>query len=180
MGKGRITIGLYNSYDPKKFREPHRRVIARTGGIAMAFDMNLALFGFPVPEDKKTPVEIAEWIAGTTSIGGDGEYFVDLANKGRFSIFPYPSKGFPPQLGTPVLTTSSSDNSRKVNLSWIVNEVSHGCGILLLFGIGPGGVPKSTASIPKYTFDVTGGNYSLETCVAIGAVTGAIHARLDQ
>lgn len=180
MGKGRITIGLYNSYDPRKFREPHRRVIARTGGIAMAFDMNLALFGFPLPEDIKTPVEIARWIADTTSIGGDGEYFVDLAEKGRFSTFPYPSKGFPPQLGTPVLTTSSEDGSRSADLSWIVNEINHGSGILLVFGIGPHGVPKNVASIPKHIFDVTGGNYSLETCTAIGAVSGAIHALLNQ
>ena len=180
MAKGRITIGLYNSYDPRKFREPHRRVIARTGGIAMAFDMNLALFGFPLPEDIKTPVEIAEWIADTTSIGGGGEYFVELAEKGRFSTFPYPSKGFPPQLGTPVLTTSSKDDSRSVDLKWIVNEINHGSGILLMFGIGPHGVPKNVASIPRHTFDVTGGNYSLETCTAIGAVSGAIHALLDQ
>ena len=32
MGKGRITIGLYNSYNPKQFQEPHRRAIARAGG----------------------------------------------------------------------------------------------------------------------------------------------------
>ena len=24
-----MTIGIYNAYDPKTFREPHRRVIAR-------------------------------------------------------------------------------------------------------------------------------------------------------
>ena len=60
MGRGRITIGLYNAYDPKKFREPHRRVIARAGDLAMAFNMNLALFGFPIPEDTNTPMEVAE------------------------------------------------------------------------------------------------------------------------
>ncbi|MBO5669162.1 MAG: DUF531 family protein, partial [Candidatus Methanomethylophilaceae archaeon] len=37
MGKGRITIGLYNSYDPKRFAEAHRRAIARAGGLAMSF-----------------------------------------------------------------------------------------------------------------------------------------------
>ena len=78
MGRGRVTIGLYNSYDPKKFREPHRRVLARAGGLALAFDMNLALFGFPFPEDIKQPKELAEWVAGTTSIGSDGGYFVEL------------------------------------------------------------------------------------------------------
>jgi hypothetical protein len=180
MGRGRITIGLYNSYDSKKFREPHRRVIARTGGIAMAFDMNLALFGFPVPEDQKTPVEIAEWIAGTTSIGGNGEYFVELAEKGRFSTFPYPSKGFPPQLGEPILTTCSKDESRSVDASWIADKVRNGSSVLLIFGIGPHGTPKDVMSLPNYVFDVTGGNYSLETCIAIGAVSGAINALLNQ
>ena len=67
MGRGRITIGLYNSYD-QNFREPHRRVIARAGDLARAYDMGLALFGFPIPEDARTPMEIAEWVAGTTSI----------------------------------------------------------------------------------------------------------------
>ena len=50
---GRMTVGIYNAYDPKTFREPHRRVIARAGDLAMAFDMNLALFGFPLPEDRR-------------------------------------------------------------------------------------------------------------------------------
>ena len=64
--RGRVTIGIYNAYDPKTFREPHRRIIARAGDLAMAFNMNLALFGFPIPEDKRTPKEIADFIAGTT------------------------------------------------------------------------------------------------------------------
>ena len=61
MGRGRITIGLYNSYD-QNFREPHRRVIARAGDLARAYDMGLALFGFPIPENARTPLEIAEWV----------------------------------------------------------------------------------------------------------------------
>ena len=53
--RGRMTIGIYNAYDPNTFRDPHRRVIARAGDLAMAFNMNLALFGFPIPEDCRTP-----------------------------------------------------------------------------------------------------------------------------
>ncbi len=103
--RGRVTIGIYNAYDPRTFREPHRRVIARAGDLAMAFNMNLALFGFPIPEDKKTPKEIADFIAGTTSIGAHGDNFVQLADLGRFQTFPFPGRGFPPQLGKVVLTT---------------------------------------------------------------------------
>lgn len=180
MGNGRVTLGLYNSYDPKKFREPHRRVIARTGGMAMAFDMNLALFGFPIPEDQRTPQQIADWIADTTSIGGHGDYFVDLAEKGRFSTFPYPSKGFPPQLGEPILTTSRPEESKQVDLEWLVSRIKEGKSFLVLFGIGPHGIPKNVSSIPRFNLDITGGGYSLETCTAIGAACGAIHALLGQ
>ena len=180
MGRGRITIGLYNSYDSQKFREPHRRVIARVGGLAMAFNMNLALFGFPFPEDIKQPKELAEWVAGTTSIGSHGDYFMDLAGLGRFLSFPYPDKGFPPQLGDPILTTSKPDQKKSITLRQTADMVSNGQSVLLIFGLGPHGVPKGPASIPRYNLDITDGKYSLETCTALGAVTGALHAMLDQ
>ncbi|MBE6525893.1 MAG: DUF531 domain-containing protein [Candidatus Methanomethylophilaceae archaeon] len=180
MGMGRITIGLYNSYDSTKFREPHRRAIARAGGLAMSFNMNLALIGFPFPEDLSTPLELAKWVAGTTSIGSHGDYFVDLAEKGRFHSFPYPSKGFPPQLGEAVLTTSKPNPKKAVNVRQVADMVSHGQSILLVFGLGPHGVPKAPSEIPKYNLDITGGSYSLETCTAVGSVTGALHALLYQ
>jgi hypothetical protein len=180
MGNGRVTIGLYNSYDANKFREPHRRAIARTGDIAMAYGMNLVLFGFPIPEDCRTPQQIADWVAGTTSIGRHGDYFVELASEGRFSTFPYPSKGFPPQLGEPILTTSRPEKNKEMDLGEVVRQIKDGRSVLLIFGLGPHGVPKSAASIPKYNLDITGGGYSLETCTAIGAVCGAIHALIGQ
>jgi len=180
MGKGRITIGLYNSYDPKRFAEAHRRAIARAGGLAMSFDMNLALFGFPFPEGPKTPVELAEWVAGTTSIGKHGGYFMDLAEKGRFMQFGYPEKkGFPPQLGEVILTTSKPDEKKQIRLDQLIDMLEHGQSVLLLFGIGPHGVPKKPSSMPKYNMDITPGGFSLETCTALGAVCGAIHARLN-
>ncbi len=180
MGRGRITIGLYNSYDPTKFREPHRRVIARVGGLAMAFNMNLALFGFPFPQDISKPKELAEWVAGTTSIGSHGDYFMDLAEQGRFMSFPYPSKGYPPQLGEAILTTSKPDPKKSMTLRQVADMVESGQSILLVFGLGPHGLPKDAAAVPKINMDITDGRYSLETCTALGAVTGALHAMLDQ
>ncbi|MDR2846647.1 MAG: DUF531 domain-containing protein [Candidatus Methanoplasma sp.] len=180
MGKGRITIGLYNSYDPAKFREPHRRALARTGDLALAFNMNLALFGFPIPEDAETPAEIAEWVAGTTSIGGHGDYFMQLAEKGRFLKFPYPSRGFPPQLGEPILTTSKPVPSKRITVAQTAEMVENGKSILLVFGLGPHGVPKDASAIPKYNLDITDGGYSLETCTALGAVCGALNCKLSQ
>ncbi len=180
MGRGRITVGIYNSYDPVKFREPHRRVLARVGGLAMAFDMNLALFGFPFPDDIKQPKELAQRQAGTTSIGSHGDYFMDLAEAGRFLSFPYPDKGFPPQLGEAILTTSKPDAKKSISLRQTADMVNSGRSVLLVFGLGPHGVPKGPASIPKYNLDITDGRFSLETCTALGAVTGALHAILNQ
>lgn len=155
-------------------------MIARAGGLAMAFDMNLALIGFPIPEDARTPAEIAKWVAGTTSIGGHGDYFTELAEKGRFGKYPYPSKGFPPQLGEPVLTTSKPDGKKRATVSEIAGMVKEGRSVMLVFGIGPHGVPKDIAEIPKYHMDVTGGGFSLETCTALGAVCGAVSSELGQ
>jgi hypothetical protein len=176
MGKGRITIGLYNSYNPNKFMEAHRRALARAGPLALAFGSNLALFGFPFPEEPKTPMELAEWVAGTTSIGDNGGYLTELAEKGRFQSFPYPGKGFPPQLGEPILTTSKPDPKLSISLNDAKSMLESGKSVLLVFGLGPHGVPKNAAVIPKFNLDITNGRYSLETCTALGAVIGALCA----
>jgi len=173
---GRVTIALYNSYNPTKFMEAHRRALARSGALAMAFNFNLVTFGFPFPEGPGTPKELAEWVASTTSIGHDGDYFTELAEKGRFQSFPYPGKGFPPQLGEPVLTTSKPDPKRSIGIKELVSWIKEGKSVMLLFGLGPHGVPKDAASVPKYNLDITGGRFSLETCTALGAVAGAIYA----
>ena len=96
---GRMTIGLYNTYDPTKFREAHRRVLARSGPVAMAFDCNLATFGFPYEREMRTSQDIVDWLATTTSIGEGGQYLIELAKAGRFQTFDKPGKGFPPQFG---------------------------------------------------------------------------------
>jgi len=175
-----MTLGLYNAYDPKVFREPHRRVIARAGDLALAFDMNLALFGFPVPEEANTPQEIANFVAGTTSIGAHGDNFVQLADLGRFQKYPYPDRGFPPQLGKVILTTCKPDVKKQLTVKQLADLIGGGQSVLLLFGIGPHGVPEKVRPLSDYDFEVTGGNYSLETCTALGAVCGSLHCQLLQ
>lgn len=177
--RGRVTIGIYNAYDPKTFREPHRRVIARAGDLAMAFGMNLALFGFPIPEDARTPVEIADFIAGTTSIGAHGGNFQKLAELGRFQTFPFPNRGFPPQLGKVVLTTCKPSKGKQMRTSELAALIEGGQSVLLVFGIGPHGTPKEVHDISDIDYEVTGGCFSLETCTALGAVCGKIDAVLN-
>lgn len=171
---GRVTIGLYNSYDPVKFHESHRRALARAGPLALAFDCNLATFGFPYDKELGTPVEIARWVATTTSIGESGAYLIELADKGRFSCFDFPKKGLPPQLGEVVVTTRKPSKDRLVSAADIRASVRSGKSVLLLFGLGPHGLPKEMFEAGRKHLDVTGRGLSLETCTAMGAVVGSL------
>src|SRR5437879_12113677 len=95
MARGRMTIGLYNSYDPIKFAEAHRRAIARAAPVAIAFDANVATFGFPFDKDLRTPLQVAAWISGTTSIGQEGRYRRDTAGRGSLQTLGFPNRAFP-------------------------------------------------------------------------------------
>ena len=171
---GRVTIGLYNSYDPIKFHESHRRALARAGPLALAFDCNLATFGFPYDKELSTPIEIANWISTTTSIGESGRYLIELSEKGRFSCFDFPNKGFPPQLGEAVVTTRKPSSGRVATASDVRYTLMSGKSVLLVFGLGPRGLPKEIFQMSQKHLDVTGRGLSLETCTALGAVVGSL------
>ena len=171
-------MGIYNTYDPLKIREPHRRAVARAGALGAAFDLNLALFGFPFPPGDHTPVGIAELIAGGTTIGQSGEYLVELAEKSRFQLFDFVSKGFPPQLGIPVATTSKPDADKSILPLRVKEILENDKGVLLVVGLGPKGLGGDVKKICRYHLDITGGGYSLETCCAMGALAGYLRALL--
>ncbi|MFO7618122.1 MAG: DUF531 domain-containing protein [Thermoplasmata archaeon] len=171
-----MTIGLYNTYDPNKFREAHRRVLARSGPVALAFGCNLVTFGFPYEKEMRTPQDIVEWLSTTTSIGDGGEYLIELAKAGRFSIFDKPAKGFPPQFGEVIITTRKPEPGKSASPRKVADMVKGGQSILLLFGLGPHGLPKELFKVGKYHLDITGQGYSMETATAIGAVPGVLRA----
>lgn len=171
---GRVTIGLFNSYDPVKFREAHRRVLARAGPLALAFDCNLATFGFPYEKGLSTPAEIARWVSTTTTIGEDGGYLVQLSEKGRFSAFDFPKKGFPPQLGEVIITTRKPAKGKSVSPEDVRSLTRSGKSVLLLFGLGPHGLPKDVFGFADRHLDITTRGMSLETCTALGAVVGSL------
>jgi len=171
---GRATLAIFNSYDPRVFREAHRRILARAGPLALAYDFNLVTLGFPFPEDLRLPTELADWVASSTSIGEDGSYLKELAAKGRFQGFPYPSKGLPPQLGLPVLTTCDPEPQRKMEMREVAALLQNGQSVCLIFGAGPKGVPKEVRELARHHLDVTFDGRSLETGTALGAVAGAL------
>jgi hypothetical protein len=171
---GRVTIGLFNSYDPVRFREAHRRALARAGPLALAFDCNLATFGFPYDKELSTPAEIAAWVSTTTSIGEEGGYLVQLSEKGRFSAFDFPKKGFPPQLGEAIVTTRKPAKDRSVAPEEVRSMLRSGRSVLLVFGLGPHGLPKEVFGLSKKHLDITTRGMSLETCTALGVVIGSL------
>lgn len=210
---GRLTIGLYNSYDPRRFAEAHRRALVRASALALAFDASLATFGFPyddlvehggrtaesrargaderrgmaeAPPSLRTPVEIAEYVAATTSVAGakgapEGEAsrFVELARAGRFHVFGFPKKGFPPQLGTVVLTTEHATRPRGTSARAVARDLVDGRSQLLVFGLGPQGAPADVREAAAWELDVTGRNVGLETATAMGAVVAAVAAHVE-
>ncbi|PKK81720.1 MAG: DUF531 domain-containing protein [Thermoplasmata archaeon HGW-Thermoplasmata-2] len=176
---GRLTIALYNNYDPVKFAEAHRRALARAAPIALAFDCNLATFGFPYERELRTPVDVAKWVADSTTIGEGGKYFIELTEKGRFSNFPFPDKGLPPQLGEVIVTTRKPDERKSVDARWVAEGMLCGKSLCLLFGLGPHGLERKWFDAAPHHLDITGKRYSLETCTAIGAVPSVIHAYMD-
>ena len=175
---GRATIGLYNTYDNLKLREAHRRAIARAGPLAYAFDMNLALIGFPL-EKGTLPRDISAWVRETTSIGNSGEFFTEVEVGDRIIIIPEIKKGFPPQLGDVVATTCAPEPSEGVTVRELSQELASGRSKLLLFGLGPKGLPKKVKDIAKQHLDVTPSGTSLETCTAMGAVVSAVWTAMN-
>lgn len=179
MPPGRMTIGLYNSYDPVKFHEAHRRALARAGPVALAFDANLATFGFPYAPDRDTPMQIVEWVAGTTSIGEGGKYLMELAAAGRFQAFDFPRRGFPPQLGEVVVTTNRPEPKKATGARQLADLLRGGTSILLVFGLGPRGLDdREVYPLGRFHFDLTGRGLSLETATALGAAPAMITAYL--
>ena len=219
---GRLTLGLYNSYDPRRFFEAHRRALVRAAPLAVAFGGSLAAFGFPFddlaahggrtaenrskgaaarrgqtdePVKLGTPLEVAEFVAASTSVAArsnsqgrgrgpqdassEGAPLVDLARAGRFHVFDLPTRGFPPQLGTVVLTTEHAKCPRDTSARAIARDLVDGRSQLLVFGLGPHGTPEDVRAMAQWEFDVTGKGAGLETATALGACVAAVAAHVE-
>ncbi len=191
---GRLTIGLYNCYDKTRFHDIMRRTLARAAPVALAFDCNLATFGFPFDEgrrreskdpdapDLRTPVEVADFVAGSTSIGDGGAYFQELANAGRFNTFDFPGKGggFPPQLGQAIVTSEHPQpQTRAVTPRDVADSLHHGQSQLVVFGLGPRGLPKDVLQAAKSSLELTGRNIGFETATALAALPAQVATHLE-
>jgi len=171
-----LTLGIVNTYDKIKVHEAHYRSIARAAPIAYAFGLNLALFDYPF---KMNAEELVEFVKDKTTIGGSGKYLLELFCSGRFHVFDLPEKGFQPQLGSPVVTTSKPERKKEINIAALGENIIKKKSFLFLIGLGHKGLPQELFEIAQYHLDITSKGVSLETCTAIGAVPALISGYLE-
>ncbi len=172
-----LTLGLVNTYDKIKILDAHYRSIARAAPIAYSFGFALALFDFPFKMDAE---ELCSFVADKTTIGRSGLYLNEMLEQNRFFVFDLPKKGFQPQFGIPVVTTSSPDLKKAITPAALANDITKGGSYLLLVGLGHKGLPKDLFERAKYHLDITGKGIPLETCTAIGAVPAILSAHLQK
>jgi hypothetical protein len=187
---GRTTLGLHNGYDPKQWHEIMRITLARAGPVALAFGCDLAAFGFPFgqarrrgarsTEPLRSPGDVADFVAEGTSIGEDGGHFRELVRQGRFRIEPLPAgAAFPPRYGRLVATTPRPDAAKAATPEAVARELAAGRDQLLLFGLGPRGLPAEVLAAAPVHLEMTGRGISLETSTALGALPAMLHAHLQ-
>lgn len=187
--RGHLTLGLYNCYDPKQWHDVMRVTLARAGPVAMAYGCDVATFGFPFQQARArgakssqplaTPVEVARFVAAGTGRGEGGEHVETLAQAGRLLTLPFPDGGFPAKLGRVVATTPGPDPAKAVGPLDVARELAAGHPQLLLFGLGPRGLPDEVLQAAPHHLEATGRRVSLETATALGAVPAAIDAHLS-
>ncbi len=187
---GRMTLGLYNCYDPKQWHDIMRITLARAAPVALAFDADVATFGFPFEQARRRGAmktetlhdagSVARFVADGTSIGEGGDHFHELVRAQRFAMFPFPTaqRGFSAKLGRLVATTPQPDSSKAISPLDAAKELAAGNAQLILFGLGPRGLPVDVLDAAPHHLELTGKGISLETATALGALPALISAHL--
>jgi hypothetical protein len=98
-------------------------------------------------------------------------------------VFDLPKKGFQPQFGTAVVTTSKPEKKRAINPEEIASGILRKSSYLLLVGLGRKGLPKEMFEQAPLHLDITSAGISLETCPAIGCIPayimGMVHTKQE-
>ena len=154
----------------------HYRAIARAAPLCYAYDLDLALVGFPADDlDLIVKETIAE-----TNVGRGGKLLEVLHSEGRLHLVPATAKEPPTSwndLGFHIATTSHPDPRKRVYLT--EDGVQPGertgflpfCGRLcLVMGLGRKGLPPSLLRSVDYHLELTGKNVPLETATVMGII----------
>ncbi|MFA5943009.1 MAG: DUF531 family protein [Candidatus Thermoplasmatota archaeon] len=185
-----MTLGLYNCYDPKQWHDIMRITLARAAPVAMAFDCDLATIGFPFEQARArgakrndlaldSPAAIATFVTESSSIGDGGDLLIRLVEEKRFTVLPFPGPtGFPAKLGRLVATTPTPEAAKAVTPLQVAEDLAAGQSQLLLFGLGPRGLPAQVLHDARHHLELTGKGISMETSTALGALPALVSAHL--
>lgn len=166
-----------------------RITLARAAPVAAAFDCDLATFGFPFAQARargakrteplRTPLEAAQFVAEGTSIGEGGRYFGELAAAGRVRFADFaPGGAFPASFGLPVATTPRPDAAKRWTPLEAAEHVARGQDVLLVFGLGPRGLPDDVLAGTARHLELTGKGIEMETATALAALPAIVHTHL--
>ena len=155
---GKHTLGLLNTYGGK-WNHPHFKAIHKAANLCSAFDLDLALIGFPKIESEKLMNEVKKEMR----LPNEG-YLSSLFSKQRVRFF---DKDIDESwAGSKVATTANPDANKL--------ELPDGR-LCMIMGLGPKGLPKSFLKSSDYHFELTGSNIAFETGTAMGSIAGHLH-----
>ncbi len=159
------NIVIFNQNKNKEIDEINRRLIAKIAPLCKAHNCHLILINYST---KESPIEFAENIAKSTSIGNSGKIFVDLAKAGFVKITTLP---LPPNCGEKILCTFRPDK-KKNNMDENMQKEK----ICLIFGSDnlANNTSKKMREQAKYHYDVSKKEIQLELDTEIGAVCNLI------
>ncbi|HEX2065933.1 MAG TPA: DUF531 family protein [Candidatus Thermoplasmatota archaeon] len=166
----RHVLALYDTYEGG-LKEVHLRAIARAAPLCAAFDLDLALMGFPADNVRA----LAGQAAAETNIGDGGRHLEELVASGRVRLVSCTTRE-PPQdwsaLGLPVATTSEPDPAKLVDFPQLSAAARAGGfdRICLVMGLGKRGLPPSLLKAVRHHLELTGRRVSLETATAMGVL----------
>ena len=153
--EGKHTLGLYNTYGGN-WNHPHFKAVFKASNLCSAFDLDLALIGFPEISTNNLIKEIKKEMR----LSNEG-YISELIFKDRFRFFREDIDES--WAGSKVVTTANPDTNKL--------EMPNGK-LCMIMGLGPKGLPKSYVENSNYHFEITGKNIAFETGTAMGAIAG--------
>ena len=158
IGKaGNHTLGLFNTYSGK-WNHPHFKAIHKAAILCSAFDLDLALIGFPSIDKEKLIKEIKKEMR----LPNEG-YLSLLFSKNRARFFETDIDES--WTGSKVATTANPDANKL--------DLPEGK-LCMIMGLGPKGLPKKFLESSSYHFELTGSNIAFETGTAMGSIAGRL------
>lgn len=153
----RHVLALVNGYTGA-MGPTHVRAVARAAPLCVAFNLDLALLGFPVTDEEA----LVNVVQSETNVGEDGDYAAQLLREERLQCLPLAHGNPPFWPGTPLATTPHPAEGKSADLDAVPGPVC------LVVGLGKAGLPKRMLNAVDHHHELTGQGISMETATAMG------------